>query len=481
MNLLPRASGNRPRLACEIAATGVVAGRSPEAGAPLTAVAQASLSEGAVVPSLHPGNIVDRVAVIAAVRRALEQVGGRANARDANLTLIVPDGAVRVLLLDFDALPNKLSEALPIVRFRLKKLVPFDTDHAMVSFQIMSTTRTMIRVLAVSVPRDVLTEYESVAREAGFEPGAVLPSTLAALACLDEGEGASLLVNAHGTGITTAIVRAGMLLLHRSVDLGESVPVTPVNVAAAGFEPTPAQVGIGRALPLVDREASAAEWAAQEALPEYGRNPYADRISAEAAVEEQDSITGMEEPATLADDDNLLLRRMQAYRGASSDGFLHGEEPAPVSHSPYAGPNLLSDLQAEVHHALLDVPAFPESSTGSARAEEVHRFAAVGLDEGPEPLVHTLAPDAQADEIARAISVAVAYFEDSLGAVPGALLSAGSLGAEDLERMLREQGIAQEEGLRVRELVDPAMVASSFPARTGTRGSFAGVVGALRS
>ncbi len=212
MNLLPKTSGSRPRLACEMFPGGVVAGRSPEPGLPLAAVAKADLAPSAIVPGLKPGNIADRVAVIAAVRRTLESVGARPNARNADLTMVIPDAAVRVLLLDFDALPTKLSEALPIVRFRLKKLVPFDTDDAMVSFQIMSTSRAMIRVLAVTMPRDVLGEYESIVREAGFEPGAVLPSTLAALAAVNEGEGASLVVNAHTLGVTTAIVRAGIVL-----------------------------------------------------------------------------------------------------------------------------------------------------------------------------------------------------------------------------------------------------------------------------
>ena len=34
----------------------------------------------------------------------------------------------------------------------------------------------------------------------------------------------------------------------------------------------------------------AGEWAAQEPLPEHGRNPYTDRISAEQAVEDEDAL-----------------------------------------------------------------------------------------------------------------------------------------------------------------------------------------------
>jgi type IV pilus assembly protein PilM len=107
MNLLPQASGTRPRVACEIMPQGVVAARSADAAAPLSAVARVGLAEGAIAPGLKPGNVVDRVAVTAAIRDAMEQIGERANARDGNLTLVIPDSAVRVLLLDFEALPSR--------------------------------------------------------------------------------------------------------------------------------------------------------------------------------------------------------------------------------------------------------------------------------------------------------------------------------------------------------------------------------------
>ena len=240
MNLLPQASGTRPRVACEITAQGVVAGQSAVAGAPLAEVARAELAAGAVAPSLKPGNVVDRIAVIAAIARAVEGVGLRPNSRNGDITLIVPDAAVRVLLLDFDALSNKLTEALPIVRFRLKKLLPFDADDAMVTFQIMSNSKSGVRVLAAAVPRDVLNEYESAVREAGFEPGCVLPSTLAALSGLED-ESTSLLVNANSLGVTTAIVRGGILLLHRSVDMQEHTDGVPANVPPAMMEPSIAE------------------------------------------------------------------------------------------------------------------------------------------------------------------------------------------------------------------------------------------------
>jgi type IV pilus assembly protein PilM len=396
MNLLPKASGTRPRVACEIMAQAVVAGRSTAADAPLAAVARVSLAVGAVVPGLRPGNVVDRVAVIAAVRRALEEIGEKAQGRGASVTLVIPDSAVRVLLLDFESLPSRLTEALPLIRFRLKKLLPFEAEDAMVTFQAMSTSKNLVRVLAVAIPRDVLGEYETAVREAGFEPGAVLPSTLASLAGLESSE-PSLVVNANTLGVTTAIVRGGILLLHRSVDLQEHTAVTATPVAT---EPIRLAEPVRPVLPLIDLEASAEEWAAQQALPEHGRNPYADRVEDEAAVQGFDAMTDMAAPNVYAE----------------SGGEL-------------TSPN---DLQ-------------------------------------PVPL---------AGEIAQAVSVAAAYFEDTLAVAPTEVLSAGPLSAETLSRILVAQGIAEADGVRVRELVAPGMLLAE--AASASRAWLSGVAGALR-
>ncbi len=251
MEFLPRTLGTRPRLACEVRAEGVVAARAEDASAVLSAVSHVALASGVTIPHLRGGDAAAETGVgaiangvvgwgmlVAAVRKALEEVSQRTRV----VTLVVPDAAVRVLLLEFDSLPAKAAEALPLVRFRLKKLLPFDADDAAVSYQVMATSRDTMQVLAVAMPNELQAEYEAVVREAGFEPGAVLPSTLAALAGLDEREIPTLIVNAGQDGVTTAIVKAGVLLLHRTVDLaaGETqvqnaVAPEPVDTSIAAI------------------------------------------------------------------------------------------------------------------------------------------------------------------------------------------------------------------------------------------------------
>jgi type IV pilus assembly protein PilM len=364
MEILPRTVGTRPRLACEVRAEGVVAARVDDASAVLEAVSRVAL-DGTVAPKLSAVDsggaptaasgagtgTAERAAMVGALRSALEAVC----LKTRDVTLVVPDSAVRVLLLDFDELPAKVAEALPVVRFRLKKLLPFDADDAAVSYQVMSTAKESIQVMAVAMPREVLADYESVVREAGFEPGAVLPSTLAALAGLEEGEMPRLVVNAGREGVTTAIVRGGVLLLHRTVDLGSSLGET--RTATASAEP--------------QREQAA-----------------------------ETSIAA-------------IAARMAA-----------AGTPTPVS--------------------------TPGPVTGSNQ-------------------------NAQASEVAQAVSVAAAYFEDTLEAAPSVLLTAGTLGAEALTAVLDQAYVGP---VAVQEMVERQALGIGATAAVPL-GWLAGVRGAL--
>ncbi len=221
----------RPALACEVSSYGALAARQDAASGLGTQFVP--LAAGTLQPGLKLPNVLDRASLVAAVRTAVSAVaargrplpGGRSLPANRALTLIVPDAAVRVLLLDFDTLPSKRAEVLAILRFRLRKLVPFETDHAAVTWQTMGTGPEGLRVLVTVIPRDVLLEYESIVREAGYVPGVVLPSTLAAVPLV--GLEPTLLVNRNGTTLTTTILRGQELLLHRALDFSGMEDLPP--------------------------------------------------------------------------------------------------------------------------------------------------------------------------------------------------------------------------------------------------------------
>src|ERR1017187_8924632 len=121
---------SRPRVACEVSAERVVAARAGEQSQTLEAVQSQALPAGTVTPGLQHANIGSHDVLVAAIRESLASVAGRSR----DITLVIPDASTRILLLDFDTLPEKAHDADAVVRFRLKKSLPFDVDASSVSF-----------------------------------------------------------------------------------------------------------------------------------------------------------------------------------------------------------------------------------------------------------------------------------------------------------------------------------------------------------
>jgi len=228
--------GGRPPSAVELAPEGVLAATLPGPGQPPT-FAFEPLPAETLVPGIADANIRSAEAVVAAVRTAL----GNVSPRSRYVTLVLPDTSVRIFVLDFESLPPKPAEALPVLRFRLRKMVPFDVEHAGVSYQVLVERKGELKILAAVIPSPILQEYEGAVRAAGYEPGAVLPSSLAALASRQSME-AMLTANLSSAALTTSIVNGHDLLLYRTLDLpaNEALRLGEIQrgiaVAAAYFE-----------------------------------------------------------------------------------------------------------------------------------------------------------------------------------------------------------------------------------------------------
>lgn len=215
----------RPKLACEIAADRVLAGRVIDDGSGLEACAARELAPGSVVPDLVESNLRQRAAVSSGIAEALGSVGARSH----DVIAIVPDAAVRVMLVEFDTLPSDHEEALGVVRFRLKKSLPFDVEKAKVSYHAQKVSDE-VRVVAAVALGSVVEDYEAAFREAGFNPGVVLPSTLAAIGAADGKRPTMVIkVDAHTTSI--AILNEDQLQLFRTLENARGVTITGEQLA----------------------------------------------------------------------------------------------------------------------------------------------------------------------------------------------------------------------------------------------------------
>jgi type IV pilus assembly protein PilM len=220
-----RQNSKRPRLACEITVDRVIAARASDKAPRLEVFTSRRLSEGALAPGLAAPNVQDGKALRSAISGALGAVGG--NSKD--VIVIVPDAAIRVLLLDFESLPAKPQETDPVIRFRLKKSLPFDVDQASVSYEVRHNNGTVQAVAAVS-PRSVIEEYEAAFRDAGYSPGVVLPSTVAALGTIDA-EKPTLLVKVDPGNIVIVAAEKHELRLVRTLENPRGAVVSAAELA----------------------------------------------------------------------------------------------------------------------------------------------------------------------------------------------------------------------------------------------------------
>jgi type IV pilus assembly protein PilM len=226
----------RPRVACELSVERVVAARGADTQKALASATTLALPSGALAPGLQQTNVATRQPVVDTVREAISSVAGR----NRDVVLVIPDATTRIMLLDFDTLPDKTEDAEAVVRFRLKKSLPFDVDQSAVAFDRQPAPGNGLRVIAAVTPRNVLEEYESAVREAGYNPGTVLPSMIAALGAVDASQPTMVIKVEIGT-TTFAVVDHDQLLLYRALENGGAVVtgeslVDDVNTSLVYFE-----------------------------------------------------------------------------------------------------------------------------------------------------------------------------------------------------------------------------------------------------
>ena len=211
-----------PALALEISQDRVAAARWTRTGG-LDSFAIETLPNGALLPSAVETNIVDQTAVKGAVAGVLS----RLRAKDEEIALIVPDPVIRVFVQHFDQFPRSPQEAEPMLRWKLKKSVPFEADETVISYMRQAPREDGVDVVTALARLRIVREYEGLAEGLGLFPGVILSSSLAAITLLDDHH-PTLLARVSGPALTTAIVREGVLCGYRCTELpAQSADLTP--------------------------------------------------------------------------------------------------------------------------------------------------------------------------------------------------------------------------------------------------------------
>jgi type IV pilus assembly protein PilM len=192
-----------------------------EAGVAYSANGTAGFAEfpaGTLVASPIEDNLLSADVVSQVIQRVAPANSGKKRRPAA---VILPDHAVRVSLLDFDSFPSSHEEQLALVRFRVKKTVPFDIESAAVSYWIQTGGGgKKADVVAVTVSFEILARYEALFRSMGFHPGEVTSSSLAALELYRE-SGVVVIAKLAGNIVTVMALADGKLKLFRCLALEE--------------------------------------------------------------------------------------------------------------------------------------------------------------------------------------------------------------------------------------------------------------------
>jgi len=199
-----------PSTAVELAADRVaVVSLDRAGGAPIVrGHAVESLPAGAITPGLNARNITDVNTVGEALRRCLD----RAGARDTRAALVVPDAVARVSIVTFETVPESESDLDQLIRWQVRKSVPFPIDAGQVSWQRSAGNDFLVTVAR----RDIVEEYEAIVSRAGLHAGVVDLATFNLINAVAAGAPSDwMIVHLTGTDATIGIVRERQLIFFR--------------------------------------------------------------------------------------------------------------------------------------------------------------------------------------------------------------------------------------------------------------------------
>jgi type IV pilus assembly protein PilM len=181
--------------------------------------------------------ITDNVLLPDELAAAVGELAPTGNSRK-KAALILPDYSARLSVLDFDSFPEKAEDQLALVRFRLKKSVPYDIESAAISYwRQADASKKKQEVVVAVMPLEILARYEAPFRVRGIQPGFVTISPLAALDLIP-GEGISVVAKLNGPVLTIMVTQGSYLKLIRTLELTAVAETEAIEEIAADLYPT---------------------------------------------------------------------------------------------------------------------------------------------------------------------------------------------------------------------------------------------------
>src|SRR5262245_6669285 len=180
-----------------------------------------------------PEGLLDNEPFVTRIRSA-EQYGAlmatsiqREGLKTRAVSIVLPDHLARVSIIALEELPRTRRELLELVKWKMKKAVPFKVEDASVDYQVMPASGIEgeqtkgYNILAVLMPRAVVQEHEDVFTRQAIHAGLVDLSSFSLLHLYksvigkDVPEGDYMLLNATPAFFTVMIHRNSQPIFYR--------------------------------------------------------------------------------------------------------------------------------------------------------------------------------------------------------------------------------------------------------------------------
>ncbi len=183
----------------------------------VASVALGELDAGVLTPLLVRPNLLRPDEVARRIRAVAKALGSD----KGPFGLLLPDGAVRVSVLEFETLPSDPKEQESLIRWKMRPLLPFPVEEARLSFEVSPKEPEGVEAVVMSVRKSVLAEYESTLKGLNGDVSLVLPSSAALLTLLKEdAEAGEMLLNISPTHLTVVVAKGRQIKLWRNQSMG---------------------------------------------------------------------------------------------------------------------------------------------------------------------------------------------------------------------------------------------------------------------
>lgn len=133
----------------------------------LAAYIISSFAPDTVRLSTKEPNVLNPMAFVASIRESHSRLLTKAK----RVSVSLPDSIGRVMLLDLETRFKSREEGADLIRWKLKKSIPFDINEVHLDYQVLQEKETgEVSTLVAFIARQVVKQYEELLLEAGLLP-----------------------------------------------------------------------------------------------------------------------------------------------------------------------------------------------------------------------------------------------------------------------------------------------------------------------